>query len=100
MCLGPTFSQGFLIAVTKWEGPFLALPFSREKSQEQSWVGVGALAEEQQDYFVYLSFPVMTSLPENFSCSILTRFLRFSNDSQLSQKLLMSCGNGSSSNHK
>ena len=69
MCLGPTLSQGFLITVTKWEGPFPALPFSREKSQEQSLVGVGALPGEQQDYFVYLSFLVMISLPENFSCS-------------------------------
>lgn len=85
MCLGPTLSQGFLITVTKWEGPFPALPFLREKSQEQSCVGVGALPGEQQDYFVYLSFPVMTqAFRRILVVPILTRFLRFSNDSQLS----------------
>lgn len=58
--LGANLIPGLFITVTKWKGPFPALPFSTEKSSEQSWVGVGALPGEQQDYFVYLSFPVMT----------------------------------------
>lgn len=86
--LGANLIPGLFNYRYKMGGTFSRPPIFtkvREKSQEQSCVGVGALPGEQQDYFVYLSFPVMTqAFRRILVVPILTRFLRFSNDSQLS----------------
>ena len=61
--LGANLIPGLFNYRYKMGGTFSRPPIFtkvREKSQEQSCVGVGALPGEQQDYFVYLSFPVIT----------------------------------------